>query len=100
MGAPAYGGRAYCCGDAAEKDKQERTAANPIPIPIPIPNPNPSPNPKQAEASPPRWGPPDRKGARERIVVHETFWPSPATRSFEGGRGLEGGWQEGEVKQI
>ena len=39
VGAPAYGGRAYCCGDAAEKDKQERTAANPIPIPIPIPNP-------------------------------------------------------------
>ena len=28
VGAPAYGGRAYCCGDAAEKDKQERTAAN------------------------------------------------------------------------
>ena len=25
---PAYGGRCYCCGDAAEKDKQERTAAN------------------------------------------------------------------------
>ena len=39
VGAPAYGGRAYCCGDAAEKDKQERTAANPIPIPIPNPNP-------------------------------------------------------------
>ena len=26
--APAYGGRCYCVGDAAEKDKQERTAAN------------------------------------------------------------------------
>ena len=25
---PAYGGRVYCVGDAAEKDKQERTAAN------------------------------------------------------------------------
>ncbi len=25
---PVLGGRAYCCGDAAEKDKQERTAAN------------------------------------------------------------------------
>ena len=37
VGALAYGGRAYCCGDAAEKDKQERTAANPIPIPIPNP---------------------------------------------------------------
>jgi hypothetical protein len=24
----AYGGRVYCCGDAACKDKQERTAAN------------------------------------------------------------------------
>lgn len=25
---PLYGGRVYCCGDAAEKDKKERTAAN------------------------------------------------------------------------
>lgn len=25
---PVYSGRVYCCGDAAEKDKQERTAAN------------------------------------------------------------------------
>ena len=25
---PAYGGRVYCCGDAACKDKSERTAAN------------------------------------------------------------------------
>ena len=25
---PVMGGRVYCCGDAAEKDKQERTAAN------------------------------------------------------------------------
>ena len=25
---PAYGGRVYCCGDAAEKDRRERTAAN------------------------------------------------------------------------
>ena len=25
---PSYGGRVYCCGDAAEKDRRERTAAN------------------------------------------------------------------------
>ena len=25
---PSYGGRVYCCGDAACKDKSERTAAN------------------------------------------------------------------------